>query len=290
LNRNAARGQAHGIALMTLAMLTIPAVDGLAKYLSSSYSPLFIGWARYAVACAVLMPLAAARHGRRVFPSERLGAHVLRTVFLMIAMTLYFMAVARIPLATAATASFISPIVAVILAVVILEERLTIRKIMSLILGCGGALVVLRPGAAFEPGVLFALATGLFFAFYMIATRMASEHSEPLKTLAFQCVAGAVLLTPQAVWSWSVPSAGDLKFFVAIGVLSLISHGLSIAAFQKTDASTLAPLVYVELLGSTLIGYLVFGDVPGVPTLMGAGLIVAAGLMLVERRPRPLTP
>jgi drug/metabolite transporter (DMT)-like permease len=64
----------------------------------------------------------------------------------------------------------------------------------------------------------------------------------------------------------------------------LISHGLSIAAFQKADASTLAPLVYVELIGSTLIGYLVFGDVPGATTLLGAGLIVAAGLMLVERR------
>jgi drug/metabolite transporter (DMT)-like permease len=136
--------------------------------------------------------------------------------------------------------------------------------------------------------VLFALATGLFFAFYMIATRMASEHSDPLKTLTFQCVAGAVLLAPQAVWSWSMPSPGDLKFFAAIGVLSLISHGLSIAAFQKTDASTLAPLVYVELIGSTLIGYFIFKEVPGVTTLAGAGLIVAAGLMLVERRPRPL--
>jgi drug/metabolite transporter (DMT)-like permease len=138
--------------------------------------------------------------------------------------------------------------------------------------------------------VLLALATGLFFAFYMIATRMASENSDPLKTLAFQCVAGALLLTPQAVLSWSVPSIGDVKFFAAMGVLSLISHGLSIAAFQKADASTLAPLVYVELIGSTLIGYLVFGDVPGVMTVLGAGLIVAAGLMLVERRSRPPAP
>lgn len=271
---------------MTLAMLTIPAVDGLAKYLSSSYSPLFIGWARYAVACAVIVPLAAARHGSRMFPSERLGAHVLRTVFLMVAMTLYFLSVARIPLATAATASFISPFVAVILAVWLLKERLTTPKVLSLLLGFAGALVVLKPGAAFEPGVLLALATGLFFAFYMIATRMASANSEPLKTLAFQCVAGALLLTPQAIWSWSVPASSDIKFFAAIGVLSLISHGLSIAAFQKAEASTLAPLVYVELIGSTLIGYLVFGDVPGATTMLGAGLIVGAGFMLIERRPK----
>jgi drug/metabolite transporter (DMT)-like permease len=270
---------------MTLAMLTIPAVDGLAKYLSAGYSPIFIGWARYVVACAVIVPLATARHGASVFPAERLGAHTLRTVFLMIAMTLYFMAVARIPLATAAMTSFISPIVAVVLSAVVLKERLTLKKLASVALGFTGALIILRPGATLEAGILLALATGLFFAFYMIATRMASQDSDPLKTLVFQCVAGAAMLTPFAMSSWSIPATRDLKLFAAIGVLSLISHGLSIAAFRRAEASTLAPLVYVELIGATLIGYLVFGDLPGTTTLVGAALIVSAGLILVERRP-----
>jgi drug/metabolite transporter (DMT)-like permease len=277
---------ARGVTLMILAMLTIPIVDGLAKFLSAGYSPLFIGWARYAVACAIVLPIAALRNGARVFPSERLGAHTLRTVFLITAMTLYFLAVARIPLATAAMASFVSPIIAVILSVVILAERLTVRKISSLALGFTGSLVILRPagGDAIDPGLLLAFATGLFFALYMIATRQASKDSDPVKTLAFQCAVGAVLLTPQAILAWSMPAAADLVFFVALGVCSAVSHLLSIAAFRWAEASTLAPLVYIELVGAIAIGYFAFGDFPDASTLVGAGLIVTAGLILIQRR------
>src|SRR5262249_62374417 len=109
--------------LMTIAMLSIPTVDGLAKYLSTGYSPLFIGWARYAVAASVVLPLAASRNGRRIFPAEGRASHVLRTLFLVISMTLYFLALARIPLATAISAFFIGPISAVVLSIFVLKER-----------------------------------------------------------------------------------------------------------------------------------------------------------------------
>ena len=83
---------------MALAMLSIPTVDGLAKYLSAGYSPLFLGWARYAVATLIVLPIAAVRHGTRVFPTEGRVSHVVRTLCLVISMTLYFLALARIPL------------------------------------------------------------------------------------------------------------------------------------------------------------------------------------------------
>ena len=70
----------RGIVLMTLAMLSIPLVDGLAKHLSLDYSPLFIGWARYAVASVIVAAVAAAMHGRHLFPTEQLRSHILRTV------------------------------------------------------------------------------------------------------------------------------------------------------------------------------------------------------------------
>lgn len=273
---------AKGVILMILAMLSIPVVDGLAKYLSATYSPLFIGWARYAVACVIVLPIGAAMSGVRVFPAERLAAHTLRTVFLVVAMTLYFLAVARIPLATAVSAFFIGPIVAVLLSVALLKEQLTVRKILSLALGFIGSLVILRPGGAIDSGLLLAFGAGLFFALYMIATRQASKDSDPVKTLAFQCAIGAVLLTPQAIWSWSTPAPSDLMFFVGLGLFSAVSHILSIAAFRLSDASTLAPLVYVELVGAAAIGYLAFSEVPGPSTLIGAGLIVAAGLRLLQ--------
>jgi drug/metabolite transporter (DMT)-like permease len=273
----------RGIALMTAAMLTIPLVDGLAKYLSADYSPLFLSWMRYAVASAIVLPLAAARHGRHLFPSTQLPSHVLRTLFLVAAMTLYFLAIARIPLATAVSAYFVGPIIAVVLAVVLLKERLTVRKGVSLALGFAGSLVIVRPGGAIEPGLLLALGAGACFACYLVATRRASADSDPIRTLAFQCVVGVALLTPQAVYAWSTPAWSDLAFFAALGACSAITHLLSIAAFRLADATTLAPLVYIELVGAALIGYFAFGDVPNTATAIGAACIVAGGCVLLAR-------
>jgi drug/metabolite transporter (DMT)-like permease len=275
-----------GIVLMACAMLSIPLVDGLAKYLSGSYSPLFLAWARYAVASVIVLPIAAATRAGSPFPKERRTSHLLRTVCLVIAMTLYFVAIAQIPLATAVSAYFVGPVVAVALSLLVLKERATLRKILSLVLGFAGAVVILRPGAVLEPGILLALGSGIFFAFYLIATRQAAQVSDPLTTLAFQSVVGALLLTPQAIVSWSTPALGDLLPFAALGAMSAISHLLSIAAFRHAEASTLAPLVYLELIGAALVGYLAFNEVPGVATLAGAALIVVAGVLLLERRKR----
>lgn len=273
----------QGVLLMTLAMLSIPFVDGLAKHLSAAYSPLFIGWARYAVASVIVVPISAALQGRFAFPTERVSSHILRTLFLVAAMTLYFLAIARIPLATAASAFFVGPIVAVVLSVVMLGERMTIGKAIALALGAAGSVVILRPGGSTDPGMLLAFASGVLFAFYLIATRHAAQASAPLPTLAFQCVVGALLLTPQAVATWRLPAATDLWLFAGLGAFSAISHVLSIAAFRFSDASTLAPLVYIELIGAALIGYFAFGEVPGTSTVIGAMLIVAAGLVLVQQ-------
>jgi drug/metabolite transporter (DMT)-like permease len=285
-----ASARTNGIVLMAMAMLVIPLVDGLAKHLSLDYSPLFLGWARYAVASLIVLPFAAGVHGTRLLPAERLASHGLRTVFLVIAMTLYFLALARIPLATATATYFVGPVIAVALSVILLGERLTARKLASLGLGFAGSLVILRPGGAIEPGILLALGSGIFFAFYIIATRQAAAVSDPVKTLAFQCVAGTVLLTPQAVLSWSTPGWNDLWFFAGLGLFSAVGHLLSIVAFRFADASTLSPLVYVELIGAALIGYLAFGEVPGLATVLGAALIVVAGLLLLQRAsPLPAT-
>ncbi|MBK1870325.1 DMT family transporter [Aestuariivirga sp. YIM B02566] len=275
--------QATGILLMTAAMVSIPLVDGIAKYLTATHSPLFVGWARYAVAGLIVLPLAFLRNGRRIFPTERRASHLLRTSFLALSMTLYFLALARIPLATAISAFFIGPIIAVVLSIFILKERMTWPKVTSLALGFIGAIVILRPGAALNPGILLAFGAGLCFGLYLIATRWASQSSDPIKTLAFQCVIGTLLLTPQAALTWTTPQWNEFGFFLCLGLFSAFSHMMSIAAFRFAEASLLAPLVYLELIGAALIGYYAFGEIPDAYTIIGAGFIIAAGLILLKR-------
>ncbi|WP_224814012.1 DMT family transporter [Hasllibacter sp. MH4015] len=274
----------RGIVLMVVAMLTVPLADGIAKALSDSLSPLFISWARYAVAACIVVPLAALRLGpRHVFPREDLAAHTLRTMFLVAAMTLYFVAIARLPLATAITGYLVGPVIAVFLSVAFFGEPMTRAKGLSLVLGLAGTLVILRPGSDISLDMLLALGSGALFACYLIATRRAAARTDPFQTLAFQCTLGALLLTPQAVFTATPVPATLWPMIAAIGALSVIVHMLTILAARLTEASTLAPLVYVELLGSVLVGFLWFGDLPGPAIVIGGALIVGAGLVLLRR-------
>lgn len=275
----------RGIALMTAAMLLIPLVDGLAKHLSATHSPLFISWARYMAAAVLVLPVAGFLHGKRALPRNKLGLHTARTALLVAAMTLYFLAIARIPLATAISAYFIGPVVAALLGMMFLGESTSARKTIALVLGFAGAILVLGPGGQIDTGILLALGSGVLFALYLVATRLAAHHDHPLKTLAFQCLIGAVFLTPQAIWTWSLPGVGELHLFAALGGLSALSHVLSIAAFRYAETSTLAPLVYLELVGTSLIGIAWFGEVPGISVWLGSAVIVAAGLLLIRSPP-----
>jgi drug/metabolite transporter (DMT)-like permease len=274
-----------GIALMATAMLSFPLVDGLAKHLTGTASPYFVAWARYAVASLVVLPFALRLHGRHIFPREQLASHLARTVFLVLAMTLFYQSMAMVPLATTISAYFIGPIVAAALSVLLLGETMTPQKGLGLALGVAGTLVILRPGSSLEPGVLLALGAGLAYAFYLVATRRAAMQSDPVKTLIFQCVVGTVLMTPQAWLTWSTPQPAEALLYGLVGLGSAACHMLVILAFRRADATTLAPLVYLELVGGALIGYFAFGEIPGPATFLGAACIVAGGFALL-RRPR----
>jgi len=221
--------QLRGIGLMCLAMLSIPLVDGLAKHLSDSYSPLFISWIRYCIASLLILPIGLNLFGRQTIPSENIRSHVLRTVFLVAAMTLFFLAIAITPLATATGAYFIGPIIASILAVYLLGERMTKRRLIALVAGFLGALIVVRPSASVDPGVFLALGSGALFACYLVSTRSASQKTSPVKTLVFQCLLGALELLSAAaigyVFFGEIPA-----FHVWIGVSFIVVSGLILIA------------------------------------------------------------
>jgi len=270
---------ALGMGLMIAAMLLIPLVDGLAKLLSATHSPVLVSWLRYLAGAAVILPVALASRGGLQIPRHGLASQVLRTVFLVTAMTLFFIAISLVPLATALGAYFVAPIVATALAVPILGERLGPARVIAVVAGFAGVLLILRPGAALESGLLLALGSGFLFACYIIATRLTARSSPPLATITFQYVLGTILLTPLALAFWSTPAAGAAILVVVMGAVSVASHLLSVNAFRFADASTLSPLVYFELISATAVGYLFFSELPGALTWAGIALIVAGGVI-----------
>ncbi len=269
---------------MAGAMLLVPNVDGIAKALSATHSPLYISWARYAFSCIFVLPWAISRRGRHFLPREQLPAHALRTFFAAASMCCFFAAISFSPLADVTSAYFVGPIVAAILSVVLLGEAMTVRKVAALAFGFIGAIIVVNPAGGVNTGLLLGVAAGVFFALYIVATRKASRASDPVGTLAFQCLFGSAILTPLAVWNWSLPAPEEWGLLLLMGAISASCHFMTISAFRHAEASMLAPLSYLELLGSVIVGYLVFGDIPDARIGIGAALIVAGGLILVQRR------
>ncbi|MEL6682823.1 MAG: DMT family transporter [Pseudomonadota bacterium] len=159
-----------------------------------------------------------------------------------------------------------------------------------MLVGLLGALIVLQPSGDFDVYALLALGAGCLFAVYLVITCQTSAQSDPIRTLSFQCLFGTLLLTPPAIFVVETSAYGLMPLFVGFGSFSLLGHFLAILAFQKAEASTLAQLVYVELIGAAAIRFLIFSDVPTPSTIVGAGLIATAGLVASirprEHRPR----
>lgn len=281
----AAHRRALGAALMAAAMLIIPCADAIGKYLSGQHAPLFLGWARYAAGAAFVIPAFLLAGRGAGIARGQVPVQALRAAFLAGSLSLYYLAIARIPLADSLGAYFVAPILATLLSAVFLGEALNPRRLLAVGVGFAGALLVARPGVTMDAGMAYALAAGGCMACYMVATRAVAQSGSPLATLAFQYVAGGLLLLVPALLDWSVPTASAWLLILLMGLVSAVSHMLLITAFRLAEASSLAPLVYLELLGSTLFGLLVFGQIPAPVTWLGIALIVAGGLILIERRP-----
>lgn len=284
------RDETLGVLLMAAAMLIVPTSDAIAKYLSGAHSPAFLSWVRYVAALGFILPVALLQHGRaprqeRVPASQGRYwlAQIVRTAFLVVAMTLYFVAIARIPLADALGAYFVAPIAATLLAAIALRERLDRRKLLAVLLGFIGAILVVRPGAETSADTLIALASGVCMACYLVLTRATAQDRPPVATLTIQLTLGILMLMPFAVLQWTTPTREGLLLILLMGLVSTLSNLMTISAFRLAQVQTLSPFVYLELIGATALGFFMFGDLPSPTTWIGIVVIVVAGLIVAAR-------
>lgn len=269
--------RALGLVLMASAMLLIPMRDGIAKHLSGEISVFVVAWGTYASAALFALPTAWLKHGQAAVLPAGLGSQTARTLLLVISMTLFFFSIRSVPLANAISVFFVAPFVAAVLAPIVLKENTSWQIQASVALGFVGVLIVIRPDTDFDANILWALASGVLFAFYMLATRLAARQAPPLAALSFQCVLGALVLTPFAL-SAGLPNFQDVfPIFILAGIFQCLSHGLSISAFRFAPAGILAPLVYLEIVGAVIVGLVAFGDWPTPYAWLGIFIIMAAG-------------
>jgi len=273
-----------GVVFLVLAMLLTPAVDGVAKGLSADHSPLMIAFLRYLSAGLIALALARAIGRRIAVPAgDRMG-QLWRTALIIAAMTSLIAALGMVPMAKAVGGFLIAPIVSGLLGILVWRERPTAPRLAGSALAVIGAAILMRPEAGIEAGSLFALLGGALLGTYLAATRGAAARTDPLSTLAVQSLLGAAMLGPFALGG-GLPSLNThlLLGAAALGAISAVCHLLTVAAYQRAEASVLAPFLYFNMITAMAVGYFWFGETLGAASLLGLGAIALGGLVTLQR-------
>ncbi|MBO6507955.1 MAG: DMT family transporter [Roseibium sp.] len=278
---------------MTVAMLIVPVMDIIAKYLSATLPPLEVTFGRFFFQFLICLVLAIVAGRLLRMRGKQPVVNFLRGVLLAAASLCFFTAVKFMSVATAISIFFIEPMVLTILAALILKEQVGIRRIGAILVGLLGAIVILRPNLA-EIGLvsLLPVATAFLFSFYLLLNRLYPVEDD-LLTIQFGAGLSGALMLGTALLAGNLAGVEGIAFVVPtpyqvgllalIGLISFAAHGLVVAAFQRGSASLLAPLQYIEIVSATLFGYLVFSDFPDRPTWLGIALIVGSGLYIAHR-------
>ncbi len=275
------RAALKGVLLAILAWQIVPFMDAIAKYLSASYPVLQIVWARFFFHFIVVAPVVLWRHGPSALVTRRPLLQIARGGFLFGATLLFFSAIRHIPLANAIALVFLAPVLVTALSPYILGERVAWSRWAAVLVGFAAVVIIVRPGlAGFHWATLLALGTAVCFGLYLLSTRMLAGTAPPLVTLGYQSILGLVVTTLALPWIWVTPPPGELLAMASIGVIAAAGHFLVIKSFEYADASLLAPCTYTEIIMATILGYVVFGDLPDAWTWTGIALIVGTAVYL----------
>ena len=267
-----------------LGWMFLPIMDGLAKYLSADLPILQITWARYFFTVVFTLPIMFFFFKRHLVWSDKPILQILRGLILLSANICFFYSISIISLAKALTLAFIAPLIVTAFSPVFLGEKVGFRRWTAVTIGFIGSLVVIRPGfLELNFASLAALCTGFLYGFYLIITRKLSSSDNPLLTLLFTGLVGAILLSLIIPFYWVKPSLNQWSLMAGLGVFACIGHLFLILSLKYADASKLAPLGYTEIIPNILIGYYFFSEIPDKWTYLGLFIIVLSGLYISRR-------
>lgn len=284
--RAAARSRLAGVGMVLLSAVVWPCMDAVAKHLGEGGVPVGqIAWARYTASLLVLAPVVLLRDGPRALLPPLRGLHLVRVVLPVLVTLFLFAGFTQMPFASASALLFVNPLLITAFSGPVLGERIGPARWLAVALGFAGALLVLRPGAGvFRWGALAPLGAAVAFAAAAVLNRKLKGDVPPLATtLHFGVVAAVGLLPLAAAGGWRPFDAPFLGWIALMAVFGGLALWLITAAYERAEASTLAPFHYVEVAGATALGVLVFGEVPDALTAAGIALIVLAGLAVVLR-------
>jgi len=219
--------------------------------------------------------------------TRRFGLHVARNVLHLGGQYAWVYAIAMLPLATVFAIEFTMPVWTAILATLILGERLNRGRVVMLVLGLAGVLVILKPGFSIvQPAALVMLAGSFAYASMNIATKRLSESESALAVVFYMAAIQLPLALVPALPQWVAPQVKDLPWIILVGSAGLTAHFCLTRAFRVADATLVAPIDFLRLPLIAVVGMLFYGEPLELSIMLGAAVIFAGTYYSIRRESR----
>lgn len=282
--RNTERDRLIGIALICTTLLSFAFLDSLAKFLAHSLPALQIIWARYAGNVLIVAIFINHRTYPGVLRTKKPWIQIIRSMMILLSTSMNFIALRYLQLAETSSIAFTIPLWVALLSGPLLGETVGVRRLSAIAVGFFGVMVITRPGLGMmHPSVLLSIMGTVCYALYVIATRHLAAYDSPQTTMVFSGLAGVVLLTPVLPFVWETPTGlTEWAGMLGMGLFASFGHYLLILAHQRAPASTLSPFTYTQLVWMIGLGYVLFGDLPDLWTLVGVSIVICSGLYLLS--------
>jgi len=282
-----AKNPLHGIAFMIFMTVCFSFLDASAKYISGELPLLMVLWGRYVFHFLFVTLLFFRRAHWNIIYTQRIKLQILRSILLFGAGVTFWGALMFLPLADCVVIAFASPLLVTALSVPFLGERVGIHRWGSVLFGLLGVVIVIRPGMGMLHWVsILPLIAAFFYANIQITTRILGRTDHALTTLFYSSAGGLIFSSIPVFFVWVTPSLEQWLVLVWLGFFGAVGHYFMIKAFELAPVSLLVPFDYTTIIWATLLGFILFKDLPDAWTIIGAIIIISSGLYLVQRERR----
>lgn len=275
--------ETRGIIGILLAMLLFTCMDSVAKHLLQRNDTVMVVWARFASQTALVLAISApalATHVRTHRPGLQLGRSTLHAM----ATGMFFYSLNFMALAETVAVFEVAPLLITVMAALILGEHVGPRRWAGVGIGLCGALIIIRPGLdVFQPAAMLPFGAAFCMAGFQIITRLIGAADSMRTTMIYSGMVGLLATTAMLPWFWRTPTLPDALLMASFGWLGYLGHLALVYALGQAPASTLAPYNYSGFLWAILMGLALFGELPDAVTLLGASVILGAGVYVWHR-------
>ena len=273
----------NGIGLMIMATVLFSIMHASIKFMSTSMHPFVIAFFRNLFGLLVIAPWFI-KYGLKPLRTNRIKLHMARSFFNVIAMLSFFYSLSIAPLADVASLAFTAPLFASILAVIFLKEIVGIKRVIAIIFGFIGALIVIDPVySSINNGHILVLLSASVWSVSLIIIKILGRTESSVTITSYMVIIMIPLSAVAAYFYWELPTIKDLFYLMIIGVCGTGAQMLLAQALRQGDTSIIMPFDFLKLIWAVGIGYLFFFEVPSLNTWIGSIVIFLSTLYIAYR-------